>query len=570
MSANPASTTSSGAKGQGGPRPPVADSFGLRLGLVMTLALLPVGVMGMVQSAGLVSEARARSEAALTGETLRAVRPQMNRIEQSLGAVAMLTGLDPATCAKGLPPAMAAPDRTLFVGLYDPVGRLLCGAGGAPPHLPVPEAGEAATVTVLRQGGADPVILATAPLSGAGGFAAIAPLTPGFADTLSPDVALVLFDAAGRVLAASAGTFPDALPSNRDLAALVGDGHDSFAARSAAGPDRAYARVELVKDRLYAIGSWPVRAASLGDPVGVPVAFFPALMWTTSLIAAWIAAETLVTGHIRRLRDAITAFAGGNRRVEALDLHAAPPEIRETAHAFETMTRTILQDEARLEDSLRQKEALLREVHHRVKNNLQLIASVVNIQLRRTRSDEVRHALTSLQDRMLGIATIHDRIYQALDLSEVSVHWLFPSIVDQILRRVGARDMGLRVETCFDEMDLPLDKAVPLALLLTEAVSNAVRHAESVDGAPPLMRVVFRRGQGAEVGIEITNSATRPIPSGLAGDPGGGIGTHLLRGFVGQLGGNFDRSFSDGLCRVSIWLTLDGPVAAQAQKPLQA
>jgi len=566
MTASPASL---GAKGQGASRPPFADSFGLRLGLVMTLALLPIGVMGMVQSAGLVSEARARSEAALTGETLRAVRPQMNRIEQSLGAVAVLAGLDPTACGDGLPPGMAAPERTLFVGLYDPAGRMLCGAGAAPLSLPVPDEGADATVTVLRLDRPDPVMLATAPLSSGGGFAAVAPVTPEFAKTVSPDVALVLFDAAGGVLAASAGALPDSLPAGRDLAALAQDRRDGFAARSLPGSDRAYARVELVADRLFALGSWPVRSAAFADYASVPIALFPALMWAISLIAAWIAAETLVTGHIRRLRDAITAFAGGNRKVQALDLRAAPPELRETAQAFETMTQTILHDEARLEDSLRQKEALLREVHHRVKNNLQLIASVVNIQLRRTRSDEVRHALTSLQDRMLGIATIHDRIYQTMDLSEVSVHHLFPGIVDQILRRAGARELGLRVETRFDEMDLPLDKAVPLALLLTEAVSNAVRYAEAVDGAPPVLRVVFQRGEGAEVRLEITNSAPRPIPSVVTGDPGGGIGTHLLRGFVGQLGGGLDRSFSDGLCRVTIRLWLDDLIPKSAADPLQ-
>ncbi|OYU17780.1 MAG: histidine kinase [Rhodobacteraceae bacterium PARR1] len=538
------------------------DSFAVRLGLVLTLALLPVGLMAMIQSAKVVAEARARSEAALAGETLRAVRPHLALIQQARGAVAVLAGLDPATCGAVLPHVMKMPGGIVFAGLYDPTGRRLCGAGASPALLPPsPEPGPTVSVARLERHGS--ILLALAPMEDGTGFAAFAPRNPPLPASTTQDFVLLLFDGAGGVLTSFPSGFgrSSVLPSGPSLldlaAGLASTGSNSFTARTAAGPERAFSVVELVEGRLYALGSRPLQTPFLGDYGTVPVALFPALMWAVSLIAAWIAAETLVTAHIRHLRRALIAFAGGNRKVEAMDLRYAPPELRETAEAFLRMTQTILQDEARQEDSLRQKEALLRELHHRVKNNLQLIASIVNIQLRRIRTDEARHALTSLQDRMLGLATIHDRIYQTTDLSEVSVHRLFPGIVDKILRRAGARDHGLRVETSFDALDLPLDKAVPLALLLTEAVSDAVRHVTPIDGVAPVLRVSFHRGTGDEVVLEVINTTDSATASAVTGDYTSGIGAQLLRGFVGQLGGTFDRTVADGFCRVTIWLSLD-------------
>lgn len=540
------------------------DSFAVRLGLVLTLALLPVGLMAMIQSGKVVAEVRARSEAALAGQTLRAVRPHLALIQQARGAVAVLAGLDPSLCDRVLPQVMTLSGGVLFAGLYDPDGRRLCGAGASPALVPPPTKAEP-MVSVARLERHGSVLLAVAPMAGGAGFAAFAPLNPPLPSFATQDFVLLLFDGAGGVLTSfPAGLSPRSIlpaspPLSNLVAGLASKDTDTFTARTAAGPERAFSVVELVKGRLYALGSWPAQTTFLGDYGAVPVALFPALMWAVSLVAAWIAAETLVTVHIRRLRTALIAFTGGNRKVETLDMRHAPPELRETAEAFQGMTQTILQDEARLEDSLRQKEALLRELHHRVKNNLQLIASIVNIQLRRIRTDEARHALTSLQDRMLGLATIHDRIYQSTDLSEVSVHRLFPGIVDQILRRTRAREKGLRVETSFDALDLPLDKAVPLALLLTEAVSNAVRHAAAVEGAAPVLRVSFHRRTGDEVVLEVTNSAPTPTAAAVTGDHGSGIGTQLLRGFAGQLGGTFERTFTGGQCRVTIWLSLSGP-----------
>lgn len=562
------------------------DSFAVRLGIIMALALLPVGITGVMQASDLVEAARARSEAALTGETVRLARPYLTRLKMAQGVAAVLSQLDSATCARVVPGLVGS--DLLFAGIYGQDGTRLCGAGPAPMDL-------SPALYAIAPGQGDLRILRFAPGQGlvvlfqrrpdGRDYAIVAPRVPEPVPSQIEGFSLSLRDRRGEVLGlAPAGpSGADLLPEQSPDRALPAAETAIFSARSRAGEARDYA-VMPVAEGLQALGSWPEAAALSGADKILPVSVFPLFMWMMSLVAAWAAAETLFAGHVRSLRGAILAFAGGARRLHNLDMQHAPRELRETASAFQSMAVTILQDEARLEDSLRKSETLLREVHHRVKNNLQLILSIVNIQLRRTRSEEVRAALVSLRDRMLGLATIHDRMYQGLDHSDVAMHDLMPGIVDQILRRAGARNRGLRLETCFDPIETPLDMAVPLALLLTEAVSNAVRYADAPPGRAPSLRISFQyacqdeafdmdqeaggeavsgtRQDGrppgqTEARLQVVNSVVGlPATPVIGTEAGAGISTQLMRGFTRQLSGTFLREFVDEECRVTIWLPL--------------
>jgi hypothetical protein len=133
-------------------------------------------------------------------------------------------------------------------------------------------------------------------------------------------------------------------------------------------------------------GKARARWGKITDDEWTQPAVFPALMRAVSLVVAFVAAELLVTRHIRDLRAAIMRFAQGHRASTDPDMSLAPGEIRDATEAFVQLTETIRRDEADLEHALLRKEGLLREVHHRVKNNLQLIASIISLQIRETGS----------------------------------------------------------------------------------------------------------------------------------------------------------------------------------------
>lgn len=556
-------------------RPPLTDRLGVRLGLVLGLALLPVGLMSMVQSADLLDTARARSEA-LAGQTLRAVRPKLSLVNRAQGVAEALAAM-PASGAECRPTLLRMLDTHdfAFVGQYDTDGRARCAAGPAPPDFTGSRAlamiltDHRPALSVVRLPPLGPVLVALHPRLDAGGavtgFAAVSPQTPVHAPLAdiraAPEgFALILFDRMGEVLSSSVQIEQTRafLPAGRPLSNLMIEDTATFTAASEGTGDRVYSLVRLVEGELFALGTWPEKRPGLAALRAIPPLILPALMWAISLIAAWFAAEKLVSRHIRRLRSAIIAFAGGNRTVRPLDLTGAPREIRETADAFERMTSTILRDEAELEDALHGKEVLLREVHHRVKNNLQLIASIVNMQLRRTKSDEARSVMRSLQERMLSLATIHNGLYQTADLSEIEADQLFPGIIDHVVRGAHRGNRTVRVTSQIEALKLPLDQAVPLALLLTEALSNAMRYANTADGSAPLLSVTFRMDGSRDALLEVTNSAA--VPPAVAADPGegssaSGIGTQLLRGFTRQLGGQFHREFTAGLCQVKVWFS---------------
>ncbi len=546
------------------------DRLGVRLGLVIGLALLPVGAMAVMQASDLLTEARARSEAALAGETLRAVRPKLSLIKRAQGAAETLAALGPGDGACTAVQRLAdAGGFAAFAAIYGTDGRALCRAGAAPDSFGGQRAlaemltGAGPALSVLQGNGGLTLVALHAVRDAGGvvtGFAAISPregTAPDGAERRvdAADFSLFVFDPRGVVLTASGGAARSVLPAGLRLEDLAARGGATFSATSDGGEERAYSLVRLVDDELYALGTWPAERGRLMAMRALPPLMFPALMWSVSLLAAWFAAELLVSRHIRRLRSAIRDFAGGNRVVRPLAMRSAPREIRDAAEAFERMTDAILRDEAELEDMLREKEVLLREVHHRVKNNLQLIASIVNLQLRRTRSEEARTILRALQERMVSLAAVHNGLYQTADLSEIGVEVLFPGIIEQVTRNAQVRGQSIALESHLQPAQLTLDQAVPLALLLTEAMSNALKYASTADGSPPRVCVSFRVETGEAV-LEVSNSASGQATVVDLDSGGTGIGTQLLRGFTKQLNGEFNREFSGGMCHLRVWFSL--------------
>ena len=558
------------------------DLLAVRLGLVLGLALLPVGMIAVLQSANLIAKAREQSEAALAGETLRSVRPQLAEIKRAQGAAQMLAALVSAgaDCATGLA-ALDAGGQFGFVALYGTDGALRCATQNAPAFLPQsPAAGRVLTEAiptfeVIRATDGTPIPSVFVPVTrtdtsvSAIVTVGVQPTPPDrySDDALPARFTLLVLDATGAILSASvaADGARDLLPMDRELPDLIAaaTGSATFTAAAPDGSKRSYALVTMIEGELYALGTWPEERPELSVLRSLPPLLLPGLMWAISLVVAWFAAETFVARHIRRLRSAILAFADGSRNVSDLEMQSAPQEIRETAEAFARMTAAILRDEAELEDALHGKEVLLREVHHRVKNNLQLIASIVNMQIRRTRSEEARRIMRSLQERMLSLATIHNGLYQTADISEIRVDRLFPGIVEQIVRAAGAQGRAVRLGTRFGDFALSLDQAVPLALLVTEALSNALRFAATDNGDPPSLQVSLVAESPTSALLEITNDAAgQPAVAAELGEGSCGIGTQLLRGFTRQLGGQFHRDFANGKCQVRVWFALRAPATA--------
>jgi two-component system, sensor histidine kinase PdtaS len=561
------------------PRHRLSDRLGFRLGLVLSMALLPVGLIAVLQSDKVLNEARARAEAALIGETLRAVLPGMRLLRLAQGGATTLAAIlpqfttRPAEC-DGVLRGMVVPG-SIFVAAdyFAPDGRVVCTS--SEDRLPLP----ADRVTALANLPASnlvslpgatpqdiPMVQAAVPvLDGTGGrsgvvFLSISPeRLQQVAVTQQSDLALVIFNDQGSILSSNmpGDRLGAMLPADGDLLQLAERGETTFSGRARSGEDRAFSVVGLSDQGLFAIGSWPAQDPAISI---LPAAAFPALMWAVSLIAAFVAAELLVTRHIRDLRVAIMRFARGHRAATGLDMTGAPSEIRDTSDAFVQMTHMILRDEAELEHSLHQKEVLLREVHHRVKNNLQLIASIISMQMRETSSGEARQLMRAVQDRVISLATVHKDLYQTTDLTEIRADELLPEIVTQVITLAALAEGEIEVHSSFADLALTPDQAVPLALLLAEAVTHARNEVIADGGLPALSVTLDRDGPGHAILV-----VAHAIEASALVAPGEsmrtGLGRLLIDAFAAQLGGMVRFSETRGSHRLELRFPVTEAVA---------
>jgi len=131
--------------------------------------------------------------------------------------------------------------------------------------------------------------------------------------------------------------------------------------------------------------------------------------------------------------------------------------------------------EARLQASLQEKEALLKEIHHRVKNNLQVISSLLHMQAMASTDKHAQDVLRESQTRVKSMALVHERLYQSADFSGIDFVDYLPSMARELLRAYGRHDLELSVDV--EPIHLWIDTAIPLGLIANELVSNCLKHA---------------------------------------------------------------------------------------------
>jgi two-component sensor histidine kinase/DNA-binding response OmpR family regulator len=152
----------------------------------------------------------------------------------------------------------------------------------------------------------------------------------------------------------------------------------------------------------------------------------------------------------------------------------------ENARLYEQARREIaerVRAEEQLEVSLREKEVLLKEIHHRVKNNLQIITSLLNLQSGHIEDEQVREMFTESQNRVRSMALIHERLYQSPDLARVDLAGYVRNLATSLFHsyRSSAEAVALKIDV--QDVALGIDTAIPCGLILNELMSNVLKHA---------------------------------------------------------------------------------------------
>ena len=199
----------------------------------------------------------------------------------------------------------------------------------------------------------------------------------------------------------------------------------------------------------------------------------------------------------------------------------------------------VRQAEERQEDALRQalreREVLLQEIHHRVKNNLQVISSLLRMQLRRLEPGVARAALEETQMRVLAIAQIHETLYEAKDYARVQFADYTRSLVQGVFHATGmsAREIALDVD--IGDVSLSIDRAIPCGLVINELITNALKHGFA-DGRAGQIRVELARVEGARIRLRVTNDGI-PLPAAFSLTETTSMGLQLVCTLARQLDG---------------------------------
>ncbi|MGD2247632.1 MAG: histidine kinase N-terminal 7TM domain-containing protein [Candidatus Methanofastidiosia archaeon] len=131
--------------------------------------------------------------------------------------------------------------------------------------------------------------------------------------------------------------------------------------------------------------------------------------------------------------------------------------------------------EEKIKSSLKEKEVLLREIHHRVKNNLQIVSSLLNLQSSYIKDDKYKEMFRDSQSRIRSMGLIHEKLYQSKDLARIDLEEYIKTLVHDLVRSYGAH--AVTIVTEIEDISLDVDTAIPCGLIINELVSNSLKHA---------------------------------------------------------------------------------------------
>jgi two-component sensor histidine kinase len=361
---------------------------------------------------------------------------------------------------------------------------------------------------------------------------------------LPPEASVDLLDKTGTPLVSS--DHAGGLPGTEILRRVAsGEVQQTFDAVGSDGVERNYAVHPIAGGSLFVLLGEPTRLliAPLQRDLAVQIGILCVVV-LGGLVAALIGSRLLVTRWIARLTQEARMIALGETP-QASEFSGAPTEIRDLSETLKAMAARIKARELELSESLSQKQMMLREIHHRVKNNLQTVTSLLNLYARIPRGEAIKQAFADVQTRINALALVHRHLYESQDLREIDLATFMSNLCRLVQDGSGVPTRRVRLRVDIESLTLSGDRAVPLALLTTEILTNAFKHAFPALRAGNVSVVLTADADGnarlviSDDGVGSTGSEKIP---GAANT----MGQSLIGAFTRQLGGTLTTSGPPG------------------------
>ncbi len=320
---------------------------------------------------------------------------------------------------------------------------------------------------------------------------------------------------------------------------------------------RTYTAMTLENGALTVLIGIPRRFFLNVDPGNFVVSILgPIALLLVVLTTIWLLSHRLVSAPVTSLIRTARSYSRGDLTVRPV-AKSAGGELKELSTTFADMADRITSREGELKEAIQRRELMLREIHHRVKNNLQIVISLINLQSKSVAVPAAQEAFTEIQTRMRALALVHRYLYESDDLQSVNIGSFVTELCSSLQLAYGISPARVLLNVEADPVWDVSDRAIPLALFMTETISNALRHAfpENQPGQIHVMLKAMDNGlacfsvEDNGVGIE---SATSSAEDGIfrAEKPFAGLGLSLTKAFARQIDGD---------------LTITGPPGTQVR-----
>ena len=355
------------------------------------------------------------------------------------------------------------------------------------------------------------------------------------AQKLPEDTVVVLLDKTGSAIASNRpGVAAQIFPLGENPAATL---NQLQTTRDKNGRAWSYAVAPLVTRNVFV--AYAQRETTLFGATYVHVTadlVLPIFMLGLASLAIWIATDRQVTRWIVYLRRIAGAYARGHYAIRPHALDGAPMEFRELAESFSAVAAAVQDRDRALRDAVTQKTMLIKETHHRVKNNLQIVMSLLSLQAGQLRDPAAQEALRQAQIRVNALALVHRILHEVEEQSIVELKELLQDLTAQINEGFGGERRNVRIDFDMVERHVPSDVAVPLTLFAVEAITNVFKHAYPGNGGGRML-VSLQPLHDGKLCLSIEDDGVGVPDTPSKDGKRSGIGSRLIEAFAQQVGG---------------------------------
>lgn len=553
-----------------------------RVALRLALILFPICLLAGIAQYGNSLHIRALNEgaAAARGEALFArQRSALNEIGIFLETLSTLLAKsvdDPARCEEMLRTVLQSNPKVMSLRLLTPDGKTVCRVSTLPSSLDLsatppwfktsmeaPEfilhAPEVAAAERGQPADQPGELIATLPVydtarRGVGMLAARVPSRvfslPIEEVELQESSAMAIIDLKSRILVQQSkgmpleGWIPAGITSSERTTG-------TFIKRGADGARRVYVTAALPGNLIGIYAQDPDEQSRDMHIILYLLLLFPLLIWVAaSLFAGW-ATDHMIIEPLNKVRQAIRRYIAGDDTARIERDPAAPVEVQAVATKFNALAETIHARNDALRASLDYQKALVREINHRVRNNLQVMNSLLSLQSRRARTPEQATIFLDVQRRLNALGIVHTAFYQGDDFRSIDLCTLLRDLC-QSSEQQFSNEWGSPIITmrCPTQIFALPDAALTLAFLVTELIAEVAAQASPNDYSGT--RFDFELLPNPEGGSILTMAVDRPVLAGLMENSPDESHIKLFRGLIRQLRAKMDVNEENGIVTVTL------------------